>query len=84
MAYVIRLKPRAEAELDKLSFSTVKRITAKLLALEENPRPHGAVKLQGTEGYRIRIGEYRVVYLVNDRERVVDVVRIAHRREVYR
>jgi mRNA interferase RelE/StbE len=54
------------------------------LGLNKIPRPHGTVKLEGTEGYRIRVGEYRVVYLVNDRERVVDVVRIAHRREVYR
>ncbi|MFQ5839214.1 MAG: type II toxin-antitoxin system RelE/ParE family toxin [Candidatus Methylomirabilales bacterium] len=42
------------------------------------------MKLEGMEGYRIRIGNYRAVYLVDDRERVVDVVRIAHRREVYR
>jgi mRNA interferase RelE/StbE len=84
MAYTVRLKPRAEAELDKLPLATVRRITAKLLALEEEPRPQGSIKLEGTDGYRIRIGDYRVVYLVNDRERLVEIVRIAHRREVYR
>jgi mRNA interferase RelE/StbE len=42
------------------------------------------MKLEGSDGYRIRIGDYRAVYLVDDRERVVDIVRVAHRREVYR
>jgi len=84
MAYTVRLKPRAEAELDKLPLTTARRITAKLLALEKEPRPQDSMKLEGTDGHRIRIGDYRVVYVINDRARAVDVVRIAHRREVYR
>jgi len=84
IAYTVRLKPRAERELDRLPLAVARRIWQKLLALEKEPRPQGAIKLEGTDGHRIRIGDYRVVYLVDDRERVVDVVRIAHRREVYR
>ena len=84
IAYTVRLKPRAERELDRLPLAVARRIWQKLLALEKEPRPRGAIKLEGTDGHRIRIGDYRVVYLVDDRERVVDVIRIAHRRAVYR
>jgi mRNA interferase RelE/StbE len=56
-----------------------------LLALENDPRPFGSVKLVGEEdAYRIRIGDYRAVYLIDDRQQIVAVVRVAHRREVYR
>lgn len=84
MSYTVRLKPRAERELDRLPIAVAKRIWGRLLALERDPRPRGAAKLEGVEGYRIRIGDYRIVYLVDDGQRVVDVARIAHRREVYR
>lgn len=84
MVYTVRLKPRAEQDLDRLPLPVARRIWQKLLALEQIPRPHGAIKLEGSEGYRIRIGDYRVVYTDDDGEGVVDVVRVAHRREVYR
>ena len=84
MPYTVRLKPRAERELDRLPIAVARRIWERLLALERDPRPRGAAKLEGVEGYRIRIGDYRVVCLVDDDQRVVDVARIAHRREVYR
>ena len=84
MSYTVRLKPRAERELDRLPIAVARRLWERLLALERDPRPRGAAKLEGVEGYRIRIGDYRVVYLVDDDQLVVDVARIAHRREVYR
>ena len=84
MAYTVRLKPRAERELDRLPTPVARRIWDKLLTLEEDPRPRGTTKLEGSDGYRVRIGDYRVVYLIDDRQKAVDVVRIAHRREVYR
>lgn len=59
--------------MDKLSLVVAKRIWTKLFSLETDPRPQGSLKLSGTGGYRIRIGDYRI-----------DVARIAHRREVYR
>ncbi len=52
------------------------------LAIE--PRPVGAVKLAGTDDFRVRIGDYRIVYAIDDNKRVVLIARIAHRREVYR
>jgi mRNA interferase RelE/StbE len=84
MAYTVRLKPRAERDLDRLPIGVARRIWQKLLALENDPRPPAVSKLEGSDGYRIRVGDYRVVYLIDDRARVVEVVRVAHRREVYR
>jgi mRNA interferase RelE/StbE len=84
MSYTVRLKPRAERELDRLPIGVARRVWEKLLVLEREPRPRGAAKLEGIEGYRIRVGDYRIVYLVDDDARVVDVARIGHRREIYR
>jgi mRNA interferase RelE/StbE len=55
-----------------------------LISLKENPRPLGVKKLKGQEGYRIRLGNYRILYLVDDRERKIEIFSIAHRKEVYR
>jgi mRNA interferase RelE/StbE len=52
--------------------------------LADDPRPPGAVKLAGRDDYRIRVGDYRIVYAVDDEEGLVIVARIAHRRDVYR
>jgi mRNA interferase RelE/StbE len=60
------------------------RIRAAIDSLATEPRPIGAVKLAGRDDFRIRVGDYRVVYAINDRDRLVLVARIAHRREVYR
>jgi mRNA interferase RelE/StbE len=63
----------------------LRRVDARILALAEEPRPPGVVKMQGAEGYyRLRIGDYRVVYAIEDDVLLVLVVRIGHRREVYR
>ena len=61
------------------------RIIKAIRALAMNPRGAGSEKLSGADGrYRVRAGDYRVVYAVGDNERIIDVVRIGHRREVYR
>lgn len=60
------------------------RIREAVDALAVEPRPRGAVKLAGRDDFRIRVGDYRLVYAVDDTERTVLVARIAHRREVYR
>jgi mRNA interferase RelE/StbE len=84
MAYTVRLKPRAQRDLDRLPMDVARRIWRRLLALEDDPRPPGVTKLEASDAYRIRIGGYRIVYLINDLGRFVEVVRVAHRREVYR
>jgi mRNA interferase RelE/StbE len=84
MSYSIVLKDSAERELSRLPSSLHARVIKKLRSLESNPRPSGMKKLQGHQGYRIRVGDYRILFEVDDRERRVYVYSVAHRKEVYR
>lgn len=63
--------------------ASAKRINTTIRGLAEDPRPHGSIKLTGQDGYRVRVGNYRVVYAINDTVRVVTIVKIGHRRDVY-
>ncbi|HEV8535251.1 MAG TPA: type II toxin-antitoxin system RelE/ParE family toxin [Candidatus Limnocylindria bacterium] len=83
-AYRVEVQRSAERELDRLSKMLFDRISARLVALAEEPRPPGAEKLTGLEALRVRVGDYRVIHEVDDSARVVVVTRIRHRREVYR
>ena len=84
MPYQIVIKRTAEKELDALPSGVRNRIAVRLLRLEENPRLSGSLKLQGQDGYRLRIGDYRVLYSVDDRAQVITIFAIGHRREVYK
>ena len=84
MGYEIRIISGAEREMDKLPTAVCKRISRRILALEDNPRLRGAKKLSGREEYRLRIGDYRVLYTVDDKNGVVTVSAVGHRREIYR
>ena len=85
MKYTVRLDARTRKTLDRLPSDLHARVVRKLDALEENPRPFGVEKLTGPEDlYRVRAGDWRIVYAIRDRELVIIVVRIGHRREVYR
>jgi len=83
--YKVFFKPSADRQLQKLSAAVQRRIVAEVAALALNPRPAGVVKLAGDENlWRIRIGDYRVVYEIHDERLVVAVLRVAHRGDVYR
>jgi mRNA interferase RelE/StbE len=82
--YKIVFKKSAAKELDKLPRKELKIVTNKIRALGEEPRPPGCEKLSGQERYRIRQGDYRVIYSIDDLVRIVAVVKIGHRRDVYR
>lgn len=86
MAYQVSILPEALRTLTKLDEGVRRRVAAKIDQLAENPRPSGAKALQGDrKGYlRIRVGDWRVVYRVEDDKLLVLVVRIGHRGEVYR
>lgn len=85
MAYSILLAPPAERQLKSLTDSVQKRIVKRLKSLRENPRPQGVKKLVGEEHlYRIREGDYRIIYTIQDKELIVLVVKIGDRKEVYR
>jgi mRNA interferase RelE/StbE len=77
--------PQANRQFEKLDRQFQDRVRRAIEALADNPRPMGCVKLSGPEGwYRIRVGDYRIIYDIQDRQLVVIVIRIGHRREVYR
>ena len=85
MAYSVHLAPAAERQLKAFDKPVQTRIARRLLKLEENPRPHGIEKLAGEDDlYRIREGEYRIVYTIKDKKLIVLVVKIGHRKDVYR
>lgn len=74
------LKPSARKELDALDDALFARMDRKILALAGKPRPAGCKKLHGfTDHWRIRAGDYRVVYIVDDTKRLVSITRVAHR-----
>ncbi len=84
MAYEVLLQPRARKEFLALPPDIAKKITQAIQTLEQNPRSHQSIKLSGGEGYRVRVGDYRILYEIDDPARTVIVYRIKHRREAYR
>jgi len=83
VSYEVRIVRSAEKELDRLSETVYARLSRKIIALEDNPRPRGVRKLSGREEYRLRVGDYRILYVIDDKNRVVTVFAVGHRREVY-
>jgi len=82
--YSLEIKHSVQRELDALDDALFKRIDPKILALADNPRPAGCKKLKGyRDQWRIRVGNWRVVYLIDDASKLVIITRVAHRREVY-
>jgi mRNA interferase RelE/StbE len=85
MAYHVTFKSSADKSLDKLPKPVQKRVITKVAALAQDPRPPGCTKLSGAENlWRVRVGDWRIVYVIDDAAMIVDVRIIAHRREVYR
>ena len=81
--YVVRLTAAAQKQLDKLPNETAERIGAAVVKLAFDPRPPGVVKLTGQEGYRIRVGNYRVLYTIEDAVLLVEVVKVGQRGNFY-
>jgi mRNA interferase RelE/StbE len=85
MPYTIKFSPHAARAFRKLPRSVQGRMHGAIEPLKENPRPQGAEMLKGSDNtYRIRVGDYRILYEIRDQELVVYVIETAHRREVYR
>jgi mRNA interferase RelE/StbE len=81
--YTIILTKKAEKQLDKLSDKIAEPIFETIASLAEDPRPHGCKKLKGNKGYRIRVGNYRVIYEIIDKELIVEVINVGDRKDVY-
>ncbi len=84
MSYTVYLKRSAEKELEELPTKIHDRILTALLSLKDNPFPRNAKKLHGREGIRIRVGDYRVLYIVDDADKKIEIISIADRKDVYR
>jgi len=83
--YILLIKPSAERDLRKLHPTIFQRVNEKILALRYDPYPPGVRKLVGAiEGWPIRVGDYRILYQINDEAQTVTIARVKHRREVYR
>lgn len=83
--YKILVKPSAVKEIEAISEKRVRqRLVRAIAQLAENPRPHNSQKLSGHDRHRLRCGPYRIVYAVIDRDRLVQVVKVGHRKDIYR
>jgi mRNA interferase RelE/StbE len=85
MTYTVNIKSEAYKDIDRLPLRDAKRIDKILLGLEDDPRPHGCKKLVGSMSqWRIRIGNYRVLYVIIESVKLVEVYRVLHRKDAYR
>ncbi len=84
LKHTVRILRSAEKEMDKLPSAVYNRISRRILSLETNPRPRGAKKLSNQQEYCLRVGDYHILYAVADKDRIVTVFAVDHRREVYR
>ena len=84
MNYTILILRRAQKELAQLAPQTYTRVRDAIRALAQDPRPQQCLKLTGREGWRVRVGDYRVVYEIDDQQHTVTILHVGHRREVYR
>ena len=84
MAYEIEIKRNAQKQLAKINSPFSEAIVSKILALKTNPRPPGCKKLTGKDAWRIRAGDYRIIYEIYDAVLRITVIEIDHRKQVYR
>jgi mRNA interferase RelE/StbE len=83
-SYRLLIKPSAAGEVETVPLKDRRRIVARIQRLASDPRPAGAEKLSGQEKYRLRQGDYRILFSVDDAEMTIVIVKVGHRREVYR
>jgi mRNA interferase RelE/StbE len=82
--YKVSVKKSAEKELRQIPAKVLDKIIPKIKSLASDPRPHGAEKMEGGERYRVRQGDWRFIYTIDDSDQSVMVVKIGNRKEVYR
>ena len=82
--YKLLIKPSAIKELNKVPKKELSKITNKIQSLSKDPRPSGCEKLAAQNAYRIRQGSYRIIYTIEDDNLIILVIKIGHRRDVYR
>ena len=83
MSYLIIIESKAEKQLSSIESSYTSKIIEAIDKLKEDQRPRGSVKLQVFDGFRIRVGNYRVLYTVNDSQKIVTIYKVAKREDAY-
>jgi mRNA interferase RelE/StbE len=84
LAYIVKLTPATEKAVGKFPKEIRARIANRLVELATDPRPPGSIKLSGEDAYRTRVGDYRIIYTIQDDRLIVLVIDVGHRRDVYR
>ena len=84
MSYLVFILRRVQRELDKLPLESYERVKEAIRRLSEESRPSGCKKLTGRDGWRIRVGDYRVIYEIDDKAGSITVLHVGHRRDIYR
>ena len=82
--YKIFILPQAQKDLDSLQTKIFKQLKSKISLLSNHPRPSGCLKLTAEEGYRVKTGDYRIVYRIDDRRKIIYIYRVKHRKEAYK
>jgi mRNA interferase RelE/StbE len=82
--YTVRITQSAEREMTDLPKTAFRAVSKKILDLESDARPHGCKKLSGRSEYRVRCGDYRILYAIDDAARVIEIVAVGNRKDVYR
>ena len=84
MTYTVSILCRAQKELQRIPQEDYERVREAMRALAHHPRPTGCLALTGRAGWRIRVGDYRVIYEIDDTQHTVTILHVGHRRDVYR
>jgi mRNA interferase RelE/StbE len=84
MSYAISIQRRAQKELSQLPSGAYEQVREAIRSLAHNPRPMGCQKLTARAGWRIRVGDFRVIYEIDDKKETILVLHIGHRRDIYR
>ncbi len=84
MSYRLSIPRSVNKRMERLPVEVYDRVDSAILALADDPRPPGCARLRGREDWRVRVGDYRIVYGIDDERRLVEILNVAHRRDVYR
>lgn len=84
MKYVVKLKPSVKKQLKRLDKKQAERILVKIYLLTDDPFPNASEPMVGRDAYRLRVGDYRIIYEVHNQELLVQVIRVGHRKDVYK
>jgi mRNA interferase RelE/StbE len=84
ISYKVKLSNHILKQLDKIPKDFYLKIYEKMKSLSDNPRPNGCIKLTDSDDYRIRVGRFRILYEINDKEKIIDIYEILHRKESYK